>query len=47
MIDFKGHRFEKDIALIGVHWYLIYSLSDRYLAAGKRCPLQKSDTLAS
>jgi transposase-like protein len=27
MIDFKGHRFEKNIILICVHWYLAYSLS--------------------
>ena len=27
MIDFKGHRFEKNIILLCVCWYLIYSLS--------------------
>ena len=27
MIDFKGHRFEKDIILICVRWYLAYPLS--------------------
>jgi len=29
MIDFKGHRFEQDIILTGVHGYLAYPLSDR------------------
>src|SRR5512144_2079083 len=27
MIDFKGHRFEKDIILLCVRWYLAYPLS--------------------
>ena len=27
MIDFKGHRFDKDIILLGVRWYLAYPLS--------------------
>jgi hypothetical protein len=31
MIDFKGHRFEKDIILICVRWYLAYPLSYRNL----------------
>src|SRR5512135_1556597 len=31
MIDFKGHRFEKDIILLGVRWYLAYPLSYRNL----------------
>jgi putative transposase len=32
MIDFKGHRFEKDIILLGVRWYVAYPLSYRNLA---------------
>jgi transposase-like protein len=32
MIDFKGHRFEKDLILTGVRWYLAYPLSYRNLA---------------
>ena len=31
MIDFKGHRIEKDIILLCVHWYLAYPLSYRNL----------------
>ncbi|MGB5558173.1 MAG: IS6 family transposase [Paracoccaceae bacterium] len=31
MIDFKGHRFEKDLILTSVRWYLAYSLSYRNL----------------
>ena len=31
MIDFKGHRFEKDIILLCVRWYLAYPLSYRKL----------------
>ncbi len=31
MIDFKGHRFEKDIILVCVRWYLAYPLSYRNL----------------
>jgi hypothetical protein len=31
MIDFKGHRFEKDIILTCVRWYLAYPLSYRNL----------------
>ena len=31
MIDFKGHRFEKNIILLCVHWYLAYPLSYRNL----------------
>jgi len=31
MIDFKGHRFEQDIILTSVRWYLAYSLSYRNL----------------
>ena len=31
MIDFKGHRFEKEIILICVRWYLAYPLSYRNL----------------
>jgi transposase-like protein len=31
MIDFKGHRFEQDMILTGVCWYLAYPLSDRNL----------------
>ena len=31
MIDFKGHRFEKDIILSCVRWYLAYPLSYRNL----------------
>lgn len=31
MISFKGHRFEKDIILTCVRWYLAYSLSYRNL----------------
>lgn len=31
MINFKGHRFEKDIILLCVRWYLGYRLSYRYL----------------
>jgi transposase-like protein len=29
MIDFKGHRVEKDIILLCVRWYLAYPLSYR------------------
>ena len=32
MIDFKGHRFERDIILLCVLWYLSYPLSHRNLA---------------
>jgi transposase-like protein len=31
MIDFSGHRFEKDIILVCVRWYLAYPLSYRNL----------------
>jgi putative transposase len=31
MIDFKGHRFEQDIILTSVRWYLAYPLSYRNL----------------
>ncbi len=31
MIDFRGHRFEKDIILLCVRWYLAYPLSYRNL----------------
>jgi putative transposase len=31
MIDFKGHRIEKDIILLCVRWYLAYPLSYRHL----------------
>jgi putative transposase len=31
MIDFKGHRIEKDIILTCVRWYLAYPLSYRNL----------------
>ena len=31
MIDFKGHRFEKNIILLCVRWYVAYSLSYRNL----------------
>jgi len=31
MIDFKGHRFEKDIILVCVRWYVAYPLSYRNL----------------
>ena len=31
MIDFKGHRFEREIILLCVRWYLAYSLSYRNL----------------
>jgi transposase-like protein len=31
MIDFRGHRFERDIILTSVRWYLAYPLSDRNL----------------
>ena len=31
MIDFKGHRFVKEIILICVRWYLAYPLSYRSL----------------
>src|SRR5215212_3721325 len=31
MIDFKGHRVEKDIILLCVRWYLAYPLSYRNL----------------
>src|SRR5512143_1704942 len=31
MIDFKGHRFEKDIILLCVRWHLAYPLSYRNL----------------
>lgn len=31
MIDFKGHRFEKNIILICIRWYLAYPLSYRNL----------------
>ena len=31
MIDFKGHRFEKEIILICVRWYVAYPLSYRNL----------------
>ncbi len=29
MIDFKGHRFDKDIILLCIRWYLAYPLSYR------------------
>ena len=29
MIDFKGHRFEQDMILTGVRWYLAYPLRYR------------------
>ena len=32
MIDFKGHRFERDVILLCVRWYLAYPLSYRNLA---------------
>jgi putative transposase len=32
MINFKGHRFEKDVILTCVRWYLAYPLSYRNLA---------------
>jgi transposase-like protein len=32
MINFKRHRFEKDIILLYVRWYLAYPLSYRNLA---------------
>ncbi|ADJ29259.1 Transposase-like protein [Nitrosococcus watsonii C-113] len=32
MIDFKGHRSEKDLILICIRWYLAYPLSYRNLA---------------
>ena len=31
MIDFKGHRFTKDMIRLGVRWYLAYPLSYRNL----------------
>jgi len=31
MIDFKGHRYEKEIILLYVRWYLTYPLSYRNL----------------
>jgi putative transposase len=31
MIDFKGHRVEKDIILLCVRWYLAYPLSYLHL----------------
>jgi putative transposase len=31
MIDFKGHRIEKDIILTCIRWYLTYPLSCRNL----------------
>src|SRR5512144_304833 len=31
MIDFKGHRFEREIILLCVRWYLAYPLSYRNL----------------
>jgi putative transposase len=31
MINFKGHRFEQDIILICIHWYLAYPLNYRNL----------------
>ena len=31
MIDFRGHRFERDIILTSVRWYLAYPLSYRNL----------------
>ena len=31
MIDFRGHRFERDLILTSVRWYLAYPLSDRNL----------------
>ena len=31
MLDFKGHRFEQDIILTSVRWYLAYPLSYRNL----------------
>jgi putative transposase len=31
MIDFKGHRIEKDIIITCVRWYLAYQLSYRNL----------------
>ena len=36
MIDFKGHRIEKDIILLCVRWYLAYPLSYRHLEAAFR-----------
>ena len=32
MIDFKGHRFEREIILLCIRWYLAYPLSYRNLA---------------
>jgi transposase-like protein len=29
MIDFKGHRFEKDIILLCVRWYYLYRAVDK------------------
>lgn len=31
MLDFKGHRFEKDIILLCIRWYVAYPLSYRNL----------------
>jgi putative transposase len=31
MINFKGHRFEKDLILTGIRWYLAYPISYRNL----------------
>lgn len=31
MIDFKGHRFEKNIILLRMRWHLAYPLSYRKL----------------
>ncbi len=31
MIDFKGHRFEKEVILTCVRWYVAYPLSYRNL----------------
>ena len=36
MIDFKGHRVEKDIILTCVRWYLAYPLSYRNLFPAAR-----------
>ena len=45
MLDFKGHRFEQDIILTSVRWYLAYPLSYRNLEemlAGARVEVDHS-----
>ncbi len=42
MIDFKGHRVEKNIILTCVRWYLAYPLSYRNLEVARILRIPKS-----